>query len=78
MPPNIPLSGTMMVRDYRERDMDLLMAGFNALSRLPIVGGHSARGAGGNVEFVAKMHLNGELIRTVSSGEIDCPAVVVE
>ena len=78
MPPNIPLSGTIMVRDYRERDMDLLMAGFDALSRLPIVGGHSARGAGGNVEFVAKMHLNGELIRTVSSGEIDCPAVVVE
>ena len=78
LPPNIPLSGTMMVRNYRDRDMDLLMSGFDALSRLPVVGGHSARGAGGNVEFVAMMHLNGELIRTVSSGGIDCSAVVVK
>ena len=76
LPPNVPLSGTMMVRNYRDRDMDLLMAGFDAFSRSPIVGGHSARGAGGNVEFIAKIHLNGELIRTVSSGGIGCPTVV--
>ena len=78
LPPNIPLSGTMMVRNFRDRDMDLLMSGFDALSRLPIVGGHSARGAGGNVKFVAKMNLNSKLIRTVKSGGIGCPAVVVE
>ena len=78
LPPNIPLVGTLMVRNYRNRDMGLLMAGFDALSRQPIVGAHSARGAGGLVEFVAEMRLNRELICIVSSGGIDCPAKVVD
>lgn len=78
LPPNIPLRGTLLVRDYRDRDMSLLMAGFDALSFLPVLGGHSARGAGGNIEFVADMRVNGELIRTVSSGGIGCPAKIVD
>ena len=34
--------------------MELLMSGFGALNRQPIVRGHSAHGAEGLVEFVAK------------------------
>lgn len=78
LPPNIPLNGTLVVRKYRDRDMDLVMAGLDSLSRYPVLGGHSARGAGGNIEFVAKMRLNGELIRSVSSGGIDCPAKITD
>lgn len=78
LPPNIPLSGTMIVRNYRERDMDLLMAGFNALSRHPVLGAHAARGAGGNIDFKADMRLDGKLVRTVTSGGITEPAKVVD
>ncbi|MBF9060311.1 hypothetical protein HKCCSP123_14090 [Rhodobacterales bacterium HKCCSP123] len=78
LPPNIPLSGTMIVRNYRERDMDLLMAGFDALSRHPVLGAHSARGAGGNIGFKADMRLEGKLLRTVTSGGISEPAKIVD
>ena len=39
--------------DDADRDMELLMSGFGALNRQPIVRGHSAHGAEGLVEFVA-------------------------
>jgi len=78
LPPNVPLSATMIIRNYRDRDMDLLMAGFDALSRHPVIGAHAARGAGGNIHFKAEMRLEGKLLRTVSSGDITEPAKVDE
>lgn len=78
LPPNIPLNGTLVVRNFRERDMDILMAGFHALSRRPVLGAHSARGAGGYIDFKAEMRLDGQLLRIVSSGGIDCPAKITE
>ncbi len=78
LPPNIPLKGTLLVRKYRDRDMDILMDAFDALSRQPILGAHSARGGGGYIDFVSEMRMDGMLIRTVSSGGIDRPAKIVE
>lgn len=46
LPAGVELRGRIVVRNERDGDLDLLLGAFDQFSRLPILGGHSARGCG--------------------------------
>lgn len=73
----IELSGRIVVEQARERDMELLLCGMDALSRCPVLGANSARGCG---EIAGSFHIHDEagvLLKIVAVGGYK-PAQVAE
>ena len=46
MPAGVELRGRIVVRNERDGDLEMLLGAFDEFSRMPILGGHSARGCG--------------------------------
>ena len=46
MPAGVELRGRIVVRNERAGDLEMLLGAFDEFSRMPILGGHSARGCG--------------------------------
>lgn len=68
LPAGLELSGKLVIQNHKERDIELLMRGIDALSRLPILGAHSARGCG-EVSGTFDFYEDGVLIRRVVVGD---------
>jgi CRISPR type IV-associated protein Csf2 len=67
MPAGVDLRGRIVVRNEREGDLEMLLGAFDELSRMPILGGHSARGCG-EVSMVLKILRDGEPVMTAEVG----------
>ena len=76
LPAGIELSGKFVIHDHKERDVELLMRGLEALSRFPIIGAQSARGCG-EISGTFNFYEEGALIRRVVVGEYS-PAKITE
>lgn len=46
MPAHVSLAGRIVVRNERDGDLNMLLGAFDALSRMPLIGAHTARGCG--------------------------------
>lgn len=67
LPQGLELKGKLVVRNFRERDLDILLKGLDGLSQWPVLGAQSARGAGevsGTVDF----RLNGDRVKSATFG----------
>jgi len=67
LPQGLDLKGKFVVRSARERDMEILLRGLDGLSRWPVLGAQSARGAG-EVSGKAEFRLDGRLVKSVVFG----------
>lgn len=67
LPQGLELKGKFVVRSARDRDVDILLRGLDGLSRWPVLGAQSARGAG-EISGTAEFRLDGNLIKSVSLG----------
>ena len=59
LPKGLDLQGEFVIRNFRDRDLDILKRSLNGFSQMPILGAQSARGCGrvsGRIEY----SLNGE------------------
>lgn len=65
MPAGVELRGRLVVRREREGDLEMLLGAFDEFSRMPILGGHSARGCG-------------EVAMTLRVTRDDAPLMIVE
>ena len=71
---DIDLKGKLIIEAPKDRDIDLLITGLNALSLFPILGAHSARGCG-EVKGVFDFTRDGNRFKKVTVGGYK-PAVV--
>ncbi|AXI53786.1 hypothetical protein C1J05_04075 [Sulfitobacter sp. JL08] len=67
LPQGLELKGKFVVRSARERDQDILLRGLDGLSRWPVLGAQSARGAG-EISGTASFKLDGKITKIVSFG----------
>ncbi len=68
LPAGLTLTGKIVIQRYRERDLGLLLSGIEGLSRFPILGANSARGAGGDITGKLDIKIDGKLVKTVAFG----------
>lgn len=67
LPAGVELRGRIVVRNEREGDLDMLLGAFDEFSRMPILGGHSARGCG-EVAMTLRVLRGDEPLMTVEVG----------
>ena len=74
LPAGLELEGKLVIKNDRDRDIELLVRGLDHLSRFPVLGAQSARGCG-EVSGTFDFYRDGVLFKRVTIGDY-APAVV--
>ena len=76
LPAGLELHGKLVIQNYKQRDLELLMRGLDALSHFPVLGAQSARGCG-EVSGTFDFYKEGVLFRRVVIGDYE-PAKITD
>jgi RAMP superfamily len=76
LPSGLELTGKLVIQNEKDRDIDLLLRGMDALSQFPILGAQSARGCG-EVSGTFDFYKEGILVKRVVVGDYQ-PAKITD
>jgi CRISPR/Cas system CSM-associated protein Csm3 (group 7 of RAMP superfamily) len=67
LPAGLDLHGRLVIRNPKERDLEMIQLGLDRLSLSPVLGAQSARGCG-EISGQFDVHLEGQLLKRISIG----------